>query len=129
MIRRPPRSTRTDTLFPYTTLFRSWALVICGALGGVLGLARSGAAESQGSTVVADEPDVAPGEVLGTAEWAVRVSLTGPDPATTSSVVVDPADRRRPSVAGVDVVAATAVRAVPVEDGYWAVVVATDVRS
>src|SRR3546814_14007277 len=27
MIRRPPRSTRTDTLFPYTTLFRS----ACGA--------------------------------------------------------------------------------------------------
>src|SRR3546814_4820132 len=26
MIRRPPRSTRTDTLFPYTTLFRSYAL-------------------------------------------------------------------------------------------------------
>src|SRR3546814_14707970 len=25
MIRRPPRSTRTDTLFPYTTLFRSYA--------------------------------------------------------------------------------------------------------
>src|SRR3546814_8237958 len=29
MIRRPPRSTRTDTLFPYTTLFRS---VCCVAL-------------------------------------------------------------------------------------------------
>src|SRR3546814_1278690 len=27
MIRRPPRSTRTDTLFPYTTLFRSSDLV------------------------------------------------------------------------------------------------------
>src|SRR3546814_6926268 len=27
MIRRPPRSTRTDTLFPYTTLFRSDALL------------------------------------------------------------------------------------------------------
>src|SRR3546814_13998825 len=27
MIRRPPRSTRTDTLFPYTTLFRSWEYV------------------------------------------------------------------------------------------------------
>src|SRR3546814_8613664 len=27
MIRRPPRSTRTDTLFPYTTLFRSTAPV------------------------------------------------------------------------------------------------------
>src|SRR3546814_19850787 len=26
MIRRPPRSTRTDTLFPYTTLFRSRVL-------------------------------------------------------------------------------------------------------
>src|SRR3546814_2678987 len=29
MIRRPPRSTRTDTLFPYTTLFRSeFALIL-----------------------------------------------------------------------------------------------------
>src|SRR3546814_5148979 len=28
MIRRPPRSTRTDTLFPYTTLFRSADLVV-----------------------------------------------------------------------------------------------------
>src|SRR3546814_10459593 len=27
MIRRPPRSTRTDTLFPYTTLFRSTGIV------------------------------------------------------------------------------------------------------
>src|SRR3546814_16316492 len=33
MIRRPPRSTRTDTLFPYTTLFRS---------GVIDGLADSG---------------------------------------------------------------------------------------
>src|SRR3546814_1607610 len=32
MIRRPPRSTRTDTLFPYTTLFRS--------MDGVLHVAR-----------------------------------------------------------------------------------------
>src|SRR3546814_2900246 len=30
MIRRPPRSTRTDTLFPYTTLFRSELCVFCG---------------------------------------------------------------------------------------------------
>src|SRR3546814_7616998 len=28
MIRRPPRSTRTDTLFPYTTLFRSPSLSV-----------------------------------------------------------------------------------------------------
>src|SRR3546814_8803978 len=32
MIRRPPRSTRTDTLFPYTTLFRSNAASLPGAL-------------------------------------------------------------------------------------------------
>src|SRR3546814_2563064 len=29
MIRRPPRSTRTDTLFPYTTLFRSRGELHC----------------------------------------------------------------------------------------------------
>src|SRR3546814_1412715 len=38
MIRRPPRSTRTDTLFPYTTLFRSWREMVkicspCAPLG------------------------------------------------------------------------------------------------
>src|SRR3546814_1255410 len=32
MIRRPPRSTRTDTLFPYTTLFRSCLKVSSAAL-------------------------------------------------------------------------------------------------
>src|SRR3546814_4327331 len=31
MIRRPPRSTRTDTLFPYTTLFRSDVDAVSGA--------------------------------------------------------------------------------------------------
>src|SRR3546814_7800419 len=30
MIRRPPRSTRTDTLFPYTTLFRSIVVNVAG---------------------------------------------------------------------------------------------------
>src|SRR3546814_1336365 len=33
MIRRPPRSTRTDTLFPYTTLFRSDSLRLAGGRG------------------------------------------------------------------------------------------------
>src|SRR3546814_11683540 len=38
MIRRPPRSTRTDTLFPYTTLFRSYwgcpiPVIHCAACG------------------------------------------------------------------------------------------------
>src|SRR3546814_5698879 len=42
MIRRPPRSTRTDTLFPYTTLFRSWKKVIDVNLHGMF-LCASGA--------------------------------------------------------------------------------------
>src|SRR3546814_15137934 len=37
MIRRPPRSTRTDTLFPYTTLFRSRLRRIEGGAGAVRG--------------------------------------------------------------------------------------------
>src|SRR3546814_2583328 len=44
MIRRPPRSTRTDTLFPYTTLFRSSYTTPSGGvpwpLGGQENLAR-----------------------------------------------------------------------------------------
>src|SRR3546814_1882327 len=47
MIRRPPRSTRTDTLFPYTTLFRSIAL----ASSGVVNHATSISAGSSASTI------------------------------------------------------------------------------
>src|SRR3546814_1372280 len=36
MLRRPPRSTRTDTLFPYTTLFRSRKEGLSGFSGGRL---------------------------------------------------------------------------------------------
>src|SRR3546814_13277051 len=68
MIRRQPRSTRTDTLFPYTTLFRSLARMAggegrscsrnsfvvdgfpdgCGGSGGVQELAKAGRAEALG---------------------------------------------------------------------------------
>src|SRR3546814_7940008 len=43
MIRRPPRSTRTDTLFPYTTLFRSVAELETGirARAGSIGLSKA----------------------------------------------------------------------------------------
>src|SRR3546814_3031011 len=51
MIRRPPRSTRTDTLFPYTTLFRS-----CSA-GGVPSVcwswARAGVAAIPAASIMA----------------------------------------------------------------------------
>src|SRR3546814_2865849 len=41
MIRRPPRSTRTDTLFPYTTLFRSAAQGLHGLAAAAQGLATA----------------------------------------------------------------------------------------
>src|SRR3546814_4364053 len=50
MIRRPPRSTRTDTLFPYTTLFRS-KMVHIGSLGPWQRQAASGAARCQENAV------------------------------------------------------------------------------
>src|SRR3546814_13409536 len=40
MIRRPPRSTRTDTLFPYTTLFRSSCIRGVGGVAPTYGLSR-----------------------------------------------------------------------------------------
>src|SRR3546814_9028116 len=45
MIRRPPRSTRTDTPFPYTTLFRS-------LLGGGAALAQGGPPMGRGSATM-----------------------------------------------------------------------------
>src|SRR3546814_19752644 len=53
MIRRPPRSTRTDTLFPYTTLFRS--ALEEGLLPAAERLVDVRQAQVIGSPVVADE--------------------------------------------------------------------------
>src|SRR3546814_2532583 len=47
MIRRPPRSTRTDTLFPYTTLFRSVDLRIQRVLRGPSAVPRRRASGRQ----------------------------------------------------------------------------------
>src|SRR3546814_8498145 len=56
MIRRPPRSTRPDPLFPYTTLFRS---LILGRRGQGLHLALEGAdARVEGCRVAVLEPQV-----------------------------------------------------------------------
>src|SRR3546814_13673923 len=50
MIRRPPRSTRTDTLFPYTTLFRSVMFEVMPATRE--GIAR----DRRGMAMAADDP-------------------------------------------------------------------------
>src|SRR3546814_17323413 len=47
MIRRPPRSTRTDTLFPYTTLFRSVALSLWSHVSCILSGSRRAKPESR----------------------------------------------------------------------------------
>src|SRR3546814_4394021 len=56
MIRRPPRSTRTDTLFPYTTLFRSdYPLVL--TTGRMLEHWHTGAMTRRATVLDALEPE------------------------------------------------------------------------
>src|SRR3546814_20307207 len=69
MIRRPPRSTRTDTLFPYTTLFRSTG---CAAY---LGAAGAAAPDGDQSVVLDDSDGLADRPPTGTvaaAEFSLR---------------------------------------------------------
>src|SRR3546814_20735868 len=54
MIRRPPRSTRTDTLFPYTTLFRS-VLDLVSELGAVAVAVGPGKATGTQASVMIDD--------------------------------------------------------------------------
>src|SRR3546814_272998 len=115
MIRRPPRSTRTDTLFPYTTLFRSpcgwpapahrrWSrLQTCGStlgsrgLGGeVFGrgdLAAAGLGQAAGDLTLhlGDAPGV--GELAGgLLETEVEELLAGIGEAGHEGLVIEAAD-------------------------------------
>src|SRR3546814_15744995 len=58
MIRRPPRSTRTDTLFPYPTLFRSDTRSPLQRLEDPRGARRLAAGERHGSRTVDSAPHV-----------------------------------------------------------------------
>src|SRR3546814_15502196 len=89
MIRRPPRSTRTDTLFPYTTLFRSGdtleaadllaELLALGGVGEPVVEGAAGAADRHGGDREACRIE----PVVGELEAAVRLAqhLPGRPPA------------------------------------------------
>src|SRR3546814_15492136 len=99
MIRRPPRSTRTDTLFPYTTLFRSGervdtqrrhavALRVIGVMDDVIAVAvlehraMAGADEPvAGATVGAQAHRAANPEHLSALALALRPLALDPAPA------------------------------------------------
>src|SRR3546814_6026632 len=63
MIRRPPRSTRTDTLFPYTTLFRSPTSPSAAVRPAFLAAAARPLVRSQ-STAASMSPPVSPSAFL-----------------------------------------------------------------
>src|SRR3546814_15993249 len=90
MVRRPPRSTRTDTLFPYTTLFRSIQLLIS-ATGNLKALSTvevGSQVSGQVLTVNVDFNDrVKKGEVIATIDPAnFQARLTQAQAALTSSL-------------------------------------------
>src|SRR3546814_7615705 len=88
MIRRPPRSTRTDTLFPYTTLFRSMNKGDVAQLATPSDLyeypANRFVADFVGSVnifegkLILDEPDRAAVECAGIGKVYLNHGVTGP---------------------------------------------------
>src|SRR3546814_14821206 len=93
MIRRPPRSTRTDTLFPYTTLFRS------GGAGLPRGRRRSrrrlsqGAGRSDRRAGTADRPARDPA-ALTAAAWTTASRISWSSMTTSASARCWRADRQ-----------------------------------
>src|SRR3546814_19796952 len=88
MIRRPPRSTRTDTLFPYTTLFRSPGFADGGPVPGRLSMPSISNAALQrggsgGLTVIVNANDAVLSETVrqwvaeGVAQASVRGAVGG----------------------------------------------------
>src|SRR3546814_18185156 len=82
MIRRPPRSTRTDPLFPHTALFRSRGAIITGAARGQ-GEAEARRFVAEGASVlitdVLDEEGEAVAASLGAAAAYRHLDVTSED--------------------------------------------------
>src|SRR3546814_5158641 len=83
MIRRPPRSTRTDTLFPYTTLFRSRRPVALSLAGphSVLSFQSIAAALSERCGVADPDVFVSAGTGARVLDIMAALAARGPSPA------------------------------------------------
>src|SRR3546814_19404507 len=97
MIRRPPRSTRTDTLFPYTTLFRSVDHAAEAARPGGVDDRRRDRAAIEGRDVAADQHPV-----IGDDDAGGRIELTeaAKHPVGTLRLVVPRAPHRADQLLG-----------------------------
>src|SRR3546814_17042955 len=78
MIRRPPRSTRTDTLFPYTTLVRSVGRTV---RRGQAGRAGPGLVVAVGGTCYQDRLPIDPPPGFAARDTTRRRSQSGPGAA------------------------------------------------
>src|SRR3546814_8469575 len=80
MIRRPPRPTRTDTLFPYTTLFRSEQQFGLGRVGRQYGRHRQQARAQGVERIGFEQPRAGGGDhdrVEDDVPWPVRLQRIG----------------------------------------------------
>src|SRR3546814_1217704 len=91
MIRRPPRATRTDTLFPYTTLFRSIAIAVAVDRGVEL-IVRAHRRQPQHRAIVDRRVHFQPRQ-----DEEIRLAVGGrPDAPPRRDIEVEPARRFDP---------------------------------
>src|SRR3546814_11181367 len=88
MIRRPPRSTRTDTLFPYTTRFRSGPVAAGDTVRWIIGdtISGSGATARVHILVKPTRPDIATNLVINTDRRTYHLELRATPATYTASV-------------------------------------------
>src|SRR3546814_10944358 len=116
MIRRPPRSTRTDTLFPYTTLFRSLAYSSINNIGfALIGLA---AASPEGVAAVLFYMTVYVAMTMGSFICVLQMrDLDGRPVETIASL--SGLSRTRPGLAAALAVLMFSLAGIPPLFGFW----------